>query len=608
MEDFTRKSESALRGASGDEFGAGLEAWRNTGGTWNLLRGSRLLSAAQAALALFEGFAEAAILTLFARLALFAVSEQDTSVYIPGLGENSLVASFVVLTILVSMRFLAGVANVAMANRLQLRVVSRIRNSVLTSYTSASWQAQLQLDAGALQQLAVTLPNGVSSQISSLIINLGHCLIMAAMIVYALATDLILTVTLTTIIVFASFLFWPLRRWIKLKSVQALREQKGLSSRVAELSDGKFDVQAFGVSQPVTSKLLHLVAVEARLQAQVGLLKGLIVPLYTTLTFIAVTFGLVVFANTTSDDLARSGPVFLVVLRSLSYGTAIQQAAAVLSGLAPSLSMIREHLARMGTEDRDWGVTQLERMKSVRFEQVAFSYANADALALSGATFDLSVGGRVGVIGPSGSGKTTLIRLLLGLVSPSSGQVLVNERPLREYDRDGWFSRLGVVPQSPTIFSGSVSENLRFHRSAISESDLWWALDVADLAGEIERLPDGLETLLGPEGWVMSGGQLQRFAIARALAGRPEMIVMDEPTSSIDAMSEASVSAAIERLPGDVTVVIVSHRKGILSGCDQVIVVEQARISAVGGGEEILDVAGYSRLLEGSFTSGRGSI
>jgi ABC-type bacteriocin/lantibiotic exporter with double-glycine peptidase domain len=431
---------------------------------------------------------------------------------------------------------------------------------------------------------------------------------MAAMIAYALATDLILTVTLTTIVVFASLLFWPLRRWIKSKSVLALREQRHLSSRVAELSNGKFDVQAFGVSRPFTSKLLHLVAVEARLQAQVGLLKGLIVPLYTTLTFIAVTFGLVVFANTTSDDLARSGPVFLVVLRSLSYGTALQQAAAVMSGLAPSLNMIREHLVRLRMGDRDWGVAHLERVQSVRFERVAFSYANEDAPALSGATFDLSIGRRVGVIGPSGSGKSTVIRLLLGLVSPGSGQVLVNERPLREYDRDGWFSRLGVVPQSPTIFRGSISENLRFHRSEISESDLWWALHMADLAGEVERLPDGLETLLGPEGWVMSGGQLQRFAIARALAGRPEIIIMDEPTSSIDAISEASVSAAIERLPGDVTVVIISHRRGILSGCDQVIVVEEAGISAVGGGEEILDTAGYSRLLEGSFTSGRGRI
>ena len=131
------------------------------------------------------------------------------------------------------------------------------------------------------------------------------------------------------------------------------------------------------------------------------------------------------------------------------------------------------------------------------------------------------------------------------------------------------------------------------YRDGISDDDLWWALGVADLTGEVRSMPNELNTMIGAGARALSGGQQQRLAIARAFATRPDLVVMDEPTSSIDAMSEAAVSDAIERLPEDVTVVIVSHRMRILRGCDRLIVVEGGRITANGPPERVLESSQY---------------
>jgi len=131
------------------------------------------------------------------------------------------------------------------------------------------------------------------------------------------------------------------------------------------------------------------------------------------------------------------------------------------------------------------------------------------------------------------------------------------------------------------------------YRDGITDDDLWWALEIADLADDVRAMPQALDTEIGVGARTLSGGQQQRLAIARAFATRPDLVVMDEPTSSIDAMSEAAVSDAIERLPDDVTIIIVSHRMRILRGCDRLIVVESGEITANGPPEQVLDSSPY---------------
>lgn len=560
---------------------------------WRLLRGHRRLAVVQSLLSLAEGVIEAAILTVFARVALTAVSDGADGVEIPFVGERSTSVTLTVLGTLILIRLIIG-ALVAMAlGHLQFQMVTAIRSQVVTSYSRGSWRSQSDLDEGGLQQLLVTLPNSASSALSGLLTHFGHLLIMTAMLTYALFADPLLTLALVAAIVAASVAFIPLRRWIKSRSARVLDRQRSLSTAATELSGLKFEVQAFGIGERIARPLRNLIVVEGRLARRVSVVKSMVVPLYTTMTYSAVAAGLVILQGTTTDGLDDVGPILLVVLRSLAYGQGIQQAAVAIASLMPILDFLRDQVESFDSHRVDWGSKSLARIDRIRLEDVSYAYSETDGSALRDAFVTINSGERIGIVGPSGSGKSTLVRLLLGLVVADTGNVLINEAPIHEHDREMWSQRIGVVPQAAQVVHGSLADNLRMYRDGISDDDLWWALDVADLTGEVRSMPNGLSTMIGAGARALSGGQQQRLAIARAFATRPDLVVMDEPTSSIDAMSEAAVSDAIERLPEDVTVVIVSHRMRILRGCDRLIVVEGGSITANGPPQLVLDSSEY---------------
>jgi ABC-type bacteriocin/lantibiotic exporter with double-glycine peptidase domain len=539
------------------------------------------------------GVTEAAILTVFARIALAAVSDGRDMVTIPLLGQSGVMATFAVLGALIGVRLLIGSCVAVAMGHLQFQMVTTIRSEVLASYSQGSWRSQADLDEGGLQQLLVTLPNTASSSLAGLLTHFGHLLIMIAMLGYALFSDPVLTIALIVAIVASSVAFIPLRRWIKSRSARVLDRQRGLATAANELSAMKFEVQAFGIAERMSRPIRELIIREGRMARRVSVAKAMVVPLYTTLTYSAVAVGLVILQGTSTDGLDEVGPILLVVLRSLAYGQGVQQAAVAIASLMPILDFLQKEVEKFQERRLTWGSKQLKAIDGLQFEGVSFSYAQSDGVALRAASLSIGRGERVGIVGPSGSGKSTLVRLMLGLLTVDSGRVLVNQLSLHEHDRDSWSRRIGVVPQSAQVLRGSLSDNLRMYRDGIMDEDLGWALEIADLADDVRAMPQALDTEIGVGARTLSGGQQQRLAIARAFATRPDLVVMDEPTSSIDAMSEAAVSDAIERLPDDVTIIIVSHRMRILRGCDRLIVVESGEITANGPPEQVLDSSPY---------------
>ena len=569
----------------------------------SLMNGKRRLALCQVIVSFMEGLCEAAILTLFARLALRAVDGSQTGVYVPGVGDRAVGWAIAVLLLVITTRLALALANTYVANRIQFSLVNSLRQSAVTAYSGSSLRAQMEFDEGALQQLIVTLPSGISVQLSSLILSVGQTTMMVAMLGYSLVTDFRLTVALVMVILLATLAFKPLRNLIKRRAARVLGAQRGLSSRTAELGGLRFEGQAFGLGPAMTAPILRSIQAESDVSEQLGRLKGALVPLFTTLTYLAVTLGVFILTRTEEANFERTGPILLVVLRSLSYGVALQQVASGLASLKPSLTLFTESLSKLRRGSLDWGTASFEGFESCQFEGVGFTYGADEIPALDNASFVISQGMRVGVVGPSGGGKSTTVRLMLGLLEPSSGRVLVNGRPVHEFERSEWSKRIGGVPQSAQLLSGTIAENLRLFRTGISDDDLWRALQVADFADEVRELEKGLETRIGSGERALSGGQIQRLSIARAFAARPDFVVMDEPTSSIDVLSEAAVSDAIENLPEDVTMVIISHRMRILRDCDLLIVIEGGSVSDFGRPEE---VASRSRYVQ-SLAEGAGS-
>jgi ABC-type multidrug transport system fused ATPase/permease subunit len=234
----------------------------------------------------------------------------------------------------------------------------------------------------------------------------------------------------------------------------------------------------------------------------------------------------------------------------------------------------------------------VESLKHFQFalmvEDLSFSYASTPTQALSSVSICISRGEAVGLVGPSGSGKSTLVDILLGLLEPTSGRVLVDGTDIHNNLR-GWQDQIGYVPQSIFLTDDTLRRNVAFGlpKDQIDDSAVKSAIRSAQLEDFVASLPDGLDTIVGERGVRLSGGQRQRIGIARALYNNPDVLVLDEATSSLDTETEHGVMQAVQALQGEKTVIIVAHRLSTVEYCDRLYRLENARIVDEGTFSEV---------------------
>lgn len=224
----------------------------------------------------------------------------------------------------------------------------------------------------------------------------------------------------------------------------------------------------------------------------------------------------------------------------------------------------------------------------VRMRRVSFRYPDAGRPAVRSVSLTIAPGSIVALVGPSGSGKTTLVDLLLGLLTPDVGSVELDGRPPADAS-SVHPGDVAYVPQRPGVISGSILENIAL---GVSEENIDWdavefAIDGADLRETVDALPEGVRSSVGRQANSLSGGQLQRIGLARALYPRPRLLVLDEATSALDAAAEAHVTAGLEALRGSTTVVVIAHRLSTVQRADEIFVVENGRLTASGRFAEV---------------------
>ncbi len=232
---------------------------------------------------------------------------------------------------------------------------------------------------------------------------------------------------------------------------------------------------------------------------------------------------------------------------------------------------------------------EVREIRSVAFENVRFSYGGQRA-GIDGASFEAQAGERVAIVGPVASGKSTLLKLLAGILSPQEGRILVNGCPLGEVDWDAYRRLLGYVPQEGVLFSQSIRENVVFGRPVPDGDEEPWArrwLATAQMDEDLKDLPEGLGTVVGQKGSLVSGGQKQRIAIARALAGRPQMLLLDDCTAALDARNEDRFWTRLDEELAGCTCFIVSHRLSTIRRADRILVLEDGALVDEGTHEEL---------------------
>jgi len=245
-------------------------------------------------------------------------------------------------------------------------------------------------------------------------------------------------------------------------------------------------------------------------------------------------------------------------------------------------------------EPRPERPVRLSTLEELAFEGVTFTHQTASHPAVRDISFRIERGQTMAFVGPSGAGKTTLVKLLVGLYRPQAGRILYNGVDSREADVEALRERIGFVTQETQLFSGSIRENLLFVRPAATDAECLQALRRAASQDLLARAEKGLDTVIGEGGMKVSGGERQRLSIARALLRRPDLLVFDEATSSLDSLTEEEISRTIRDVAEsrDVMSILIAHRLSTVMHADRIFVLERGQVVETGRHQELLDRRG----------------
>jgi len=237
--------------------------------------------------------------------------------------------------------------------------------------------------------------------------------------------------------------------------------------------------------------------------------------------------------------------------------------------LRDALVLLDQPLPKIAQRSRE----KIQFDSKISFKDVSFRYSDSTPLILSGINFDIPKGARIGVIGSTGSGKSTLIDLIMALLSPTDGEILIDQESLSPFNRDGWQSHIAHVPQSIFLSDSTILENIAFGipKADIDLEEVQQAAKKAQIHETIISLSDGYETFVGERGVRLSGGQRQRIGIARALYKKANVLIFDEATSALDTKTEEMVMKSIGDLNEKFTIIIIAHRISTLKQCTQII-------------------------------------
>ncbi|UKL07038.1 thiol reductant ABC exporter subunit CydD [Streptomyces sp. NBU3104] len=468
-------------------------------------------------------------------------------------------------------------ASAAVTSELRMRLVER------AGQLGPGWLGDRR--TGSLIALATRGVDALDDYFARYLPQLGLAVVVPVAVLARIVTEdwvsaAIIVVTLPLIPLFMALIGWATQ--------SRMDRQWGLLSRLSghflDVVAGLPTLKIFGRAKAQAESIRRITHDYRRATLRtlrIAFLSSFALELLATLSvaLVAVTIGM----RLVHGDMDLYTGLVILVLAPEAY-LPLRQVGAQYHAAAEGLAAAEEVFAVLETPVSHTG-TQAPPAGALAFEGVTVRYPGRDAPAVREATFTVEPGETVALVGPSGCGKTTLLQAALGFVAPAEGRVTVGGTDLAEVDRELWHQRIAWVPQRPQLFAGTVAENVRLARPDASEAAVARALEQAGAREFVAGLPAGAETELGEDGAGLSAGQRQRVALARAfLADRP-VLLLDEPTASLDGASEEAVVEAVRRLAVGRTVLLVVHRPALLAVADRVVRLDEVTKASAGEGE-----------------------
>jgi len=442
---------------------------------------------------------------------------------------------------------------------------------------------------GILQKVRLDSEKFITSFISILFVSLIG---MVFVIVYSVAVSYKVTLIYFTAIPIISFVSWFLSRKIKTIQQKIVSETTALAGSTTESLRNIELVKSLGLaSQEIdrlnktTYKILGLELRKVKYVRSMSFVQGTTVNMVRSIMVVVLL--ILIFENTIS-----AGQYFSFLFYSFFlFGPLQELGNVILSWREAEVSLGNfKNILNTPIDQKPLNPKALNKITSLEFSDLSFRHLTGKTNALNEINFSVKDGETIAFVGPSGSGKTTLVKLLVGLYQPVIGEVLYNGISSREIDLDQLREKIGFVTQDTQLFSGTIRENLQFVRPGATDEECLRVLEQAACQTLLARADKGLDSVIGEGGVKVSGGEKQRLSIARALLRKPDILVFDEATSSLDSLTEEEITGTIRdvsELTNHITILI-AHRLSTIRHADRIYVLEKGQIIEQGGHMELL--------------------
>ena len=526
------------------------------------------------------GLIEAAILAAVAAAAAALVDgAQRVDAAVGPLHVNESIGTLLAATFVLAVVRLALQAPLSiLPARIVANAAGALQRNVFDAFTRASWTTQASDLEGHLQELMGNQAWQASSGSLAATTLVASVLTLVALVFAALLLNVVAAAIVLTLAVLLFGLLRPLNQLGARRARALSQAAMNLAGGVGEGERLAEETQVFGVAAAQRHRIDRLVESAMDFYFRTVLVGRLVPNIYQSLVYLIVAAGLAGLDASNAGHVASLGAVVLLLVRAGSYGQQVQTSYLGVRQTWPYVERIRDTESRYRASAPVAGSRRLTHVRTIAFEKVSYGYAPGRRV-LSDITFAVTAGETVGIVGPSGAGKSTIVQLLLHLRAADEGQYLVNDVPVEQFSRNDWCAQFAYVPQEPRLRHASVEDNIRYFRE-LDHAAVVRAARLARIHDDIVTWSSGYETIIGPRADAVSGGQQQRICIARALAAQPEVLILDEPTSSLDPHSEHLLQQSLLGLKDDITLFIVAHRISTLDICDRVMVIGDGQLEA----------------------------